>query len=120
MEGIEDEVCLKDIPEDFPKLVWAAGAVSGTQQKLLLTTYRGKYYPQGSTPLDRYRRWLICEDLAQQLSKAAMASKLGKRAHMNEEEILVQYLPRLCEKNWGTESEMEWVVNRAGVILGWR
>ena len=119
MVEVITEVRIEDVPDDFPRVA-RLGAVAGAQPKLLMTQYEGKFYELGLSPPEVYERWLNCEDLAQQLSQAAMPSKLGKRAHMTEEEILAQYVPRLKAQGWGAPEEMEWVANRAGVILGWR
>ncbi|MBI3729925.1 MAG: hypothetical protein HY254_16555 [Burkholderiales bacterium] len=70
-------------------------AISGAQAKLLLTEYDGKFYAPGTTPPEQFQRWDICEDLARQFSEKSLESKAGKRAHMSETEILLQYYARL-------------------------
>ena len=107
------------IPPDFPRPTHL-GAVSGTKLKMLLVRFEGKFYIPGCTPPELYRRWDTCEDLAQQLSKAALTSKQGKRADMTETEILAQYLPRLLQTGWGSPEEMQWIIKRTAAILEWQ
>lgn len=106
------------IPADFPRPE-IVGAVSGFQPKLLLTTYRGKFYTAGCTPPELYNRLDRCEHLAQQLAVKALESKHGKRAAMLETEILDQYLPRLIATKWTSEPEARFVIRRAAQILDW-
>lgn len=110
---------IEDVPNDFPRVA-RSGPASAAAQKLLIALYEDKPYAPGLTPLEIYLRWHKCENFAQTLSQVAMASKRGKRAHMTEEEILEQYIPRLKAEGFGAPEEMEWIVNRAGIILGWR
>lgn len=106
------------LPADFPRPVHL-GAVSGAQPKLLMTQYQGRFYVPGCTPPELLERWNICEDLAQQLAAKSLESKVGKRAHMTETEILAQYLPRLIATNWTSEAEARWVIRRTGELLKW-
>ena len=106
-------------PPDFPRAD-IAGAVSGIQPKILLTEYKGRLYPSGDTPPERYQRWFMCEDLAQHLCVKSRESKAGKRSHMTEGEILDQYLERMLKQpDWGSPREMQWTIRRAAVLLGW-
>ena len=114
-----DETRMADIPPDFPRTE-RLGSVAGAQPKVLLTSYQGKMYRPGLTPPEVYDRWLFLEGTAQQLSMSAAESKRGKRAHMTEDEILDQYARRLKVHGIGTSEEMDWLVNRTGLILGWR
>lgn len=106
------------IPPDFPVRV-IAGAISGAQPKLLAVKFEGKYYALGSSPPERYERWLNCEDLAHQFVAKCRETKAGKRAEMPEIEILAQYLRRLLKMGWGSDSEMKWVIRRAASLLCW-
>lgn len=103
---------------DFPKPMHY-GAVSGMQPKSLMTEYNGRFYSPGCSPPELYERWVVCEDLAQQLSTKSRESKAGKRAHMTEVEILNQYLPRLIATRWTSEDEARWVIRRTAVLLNW-
>jgi hypothetical protein len=106
------------VPEDFPRLQ-IHSAVAGAQPKLALTAYDGKLYPPGGTPPEMFSRWEVCEDLAEQFVAKSTESKLGKRAHMLEVEILEQYCVRAMKTGWGSDDEMRWVIRRAAALLGW-
>ena len=109
-----------DVPVDFPR-IGIQGAIGGVQPKCLLVQYEGdgKYYRQGCTPPEIVDRWLFCEDLAQQLQAQCVVTKLGKRAHMPEVDILHQYVVRLQKTNWGATEEMHWVIRRVASIINW-
>ena len=109
-----------EVPADFPRIA-SRGAIGGIQPKCLLVQYEGdgKYYQQGCTPPDILERWLFCEDLAQQLQAQCLTTKLGKRAHMSEVDILDQYVDRLKQTNWGAPEEMHWVIRRVASIINW-
>lgn len=106
------------IAPDFPKLEHF-GAVPGTQVKLLVVQFEGKYYTPGDTPPERFRRWQNCEDLAQQFCAPSLNSKAGKRSHMSEEAIIDQYLERLIETGWVNIAEAHWTMCRTTQMLGW-
>ena len=106
------------IPSDFPHCA-TQGAVTGAQEKLLLSEFENKFYPPGCTPPELYERWEACEDLAQQFSQKSLESKAGKRSHMTEQEILKQYYDRLLQKRWAANDEIAWIIRRAASILGW-
>ncbi|SAK89745.1 hypothetical protein AWB78_04750 [Caballeronia calidae] len=61
----------KHLPADFPRTS-TQGAVSGAQPKLLLRKV-GDTYQSGPTDDEAYERFIVCEDLAEQL--AAYASR---------------------------------------------
>jgi hypothetical protein len=106
------------VPSDFPRPA-VLGAIGGVQPKLLMVRYEGKFYPPGCTPPELYARWDKCEDLARQLAEKSVESKLGKRAHMTEVEILDQYLRRLIGTRWTSEPEARWIIRRVATKLGW-
>jgi hypothetical protein len=106
------------IPADFPEPV-VHSSLAGFQPKLALATYEGRFYLPGGTPPELYRRWDICEDLAQQFLRKAAESKAGKRAHMSEVDILDQYCLRAMKMGWGSDDEMMWVFRRTSSLLGW-
>jgi hypothetical protein len=114
----DDETKFEQVPIDFPRPVHH-GAVSGAQPKLLLTSYKGRFYSPGCSPPELFQRWDACEDLARQLAEKSLESKAGKRSHMAEVEILDQYLPRLIATRWTSEPEARWVIRRAAAMLDW-
>ena len=117
-DGPSDTAGQYAVPADFPRPD-VASSVAGSQPKLALVGYQGKYYLPGGTPPERFARWDACEDLAQQFVPKCLESKSGKRAHMSETEILDQYLLRLMKTGWGSDNEMRWVIRRTAALLGW-
>jgi len=107
------------VPNDFPN-GGTSGAVAGVIPKVLLVEYLGRYYEPGTSPPERFERWEVCEDLAQQFRAKCLETKAGARAHMSECDILHQYLERLLKKtSWGSSDEMRWVIRRAAELLQW-
>jgi hypothetical protein len=106
------------VPLDFPRPLHL-GAVPGAQPKFLAVQYDGRFYSPGCTPPELYERWTVCEDLAQQLAEKSLESRLGKRSHMSEVEILDQYLLRLIATKWTSEAEASWTIRRTAAILSW-
>ncbi|GGC96672.1 hypothetical protein [Undibacterium terreum] len=107
------------VPSDFPIPAPASGTVGGFQAKVLMIEYKGKYYLKGSTPRDRWERWDVCEDMAQQLKEKCLESKAGKRAHLPEVDILDQYFDRLLKTNWTSPEEARWITQRIAGLLSW-
>ncbi|MBB6132647.1 hypothetical protein HD842_000758 [Massilia aurea] len=107
------------IPTDFPKTA-SIGAVPGNQPKFLASLYQGHFYEMGKTPPEVYSRWVICNDLVDQLVSKAFDSKEGKRSHMSEHEILEQYRTRLLATNWTSTAEAEWVITDVAKRLNWK
>lgn len=115
---VDDDIKFEQVPSEFPRPVHH-GAIGGAQAKVLMTSYKGRFYPPGCTPPELFRRWDASEDLARQLAEKSLESKAGKRADMSEVGILDQYLSRLIATNWRSEPEARWVIRRAAAILGW-
>ena len=106
------------VPMDFPAQPRSA-ALSGANPKFALVSYGGKYYEPGTAPPEVLSRWEVAEDLAHQFVERCRITEKGKYAHLSRREILQQYLDRLLQAGWGTDSDMRWVIRRAAVILGW-
>jgi len=113
-----DDVEFAKVPSDFPHPV-ALGAVPGTQPKLLVTSYQGKFFSPGCSPPELYDRWRTCEEIAQELLIKSRESKAGKRSHLSEVAILDQYLLRLVGTHWTSEAEARWVIRRVAQLLDW-
>lgn len=107
-----------DVPADFPRPA-VHSAVAGYQPKLALAAYRGRFYSPGGTPPEIFRRWQVCEGLAEQFVAKSRESKAGKRMHMSEEAILEQYCRRSMTMGWGSKDEMRWVFRRVAGLLTW-
>lgn len=114
----DDDPRYAQVPADFPRPVHL-GALPGTQPKLLVVKFNGRYYPPGCTPREIWDRWDVCEYLAQQFCEKSLGNKAGKRAHMSEVAILDQYLERLLKSGWGSDAEMRWVIRRAAELAHW-
>lgn len=114
----DDQRKYAEVPSDFPR-PQHLGAVPGSQPKLLMVKYDGRYYPSGCTPPELYDRWEACEDLIRQFVTASLETKAGKRAHMSEVDILDQYLNRLIDAKWTSEPEARWIFSQVASKLNW-
>ncbi len=100
-------------PVDFPRSE-TPGAVSGAQPKLLLTKV-GDRFVAGFTEDEIYRRWLVCEDLVQQI-----VTKTGKRMREGRINDLNDYVNKLqvwleaqVWEGWSvTSAEARWMRDR--------
>jgi hypothetical protein len=106
------------VPEDFPRPLHM-GAIGGAQPKFLTVKFQGRYYVPGATPPEIYERWILCSDLAEQLTEKSVESKAGKRSHMSEAEILEQYFIRLLHTKWTSEAEARWIITSVARKLNW-
>lgn len=109
---------LLTVPADFPKAS-VHSSVAGYQPKLALVSYEGGYYLPGGTPPELRSRWMVCGNLAQQFAAKSLESKSGKRARMEEVNILDQYCARAMTMGSGTDEEPKWVIRRSAAMLGW-
>lgn len=107
-----------NVPPDFPRGSFT-GALPGAQPKILANLYHGRYYEAGSSPPEVHERWSVCNDLANQLAVKAKESKIGKRSHMTELEILEHYHVRLLATKWTSAAEAMWVINQVAEQLEW-
>jgi len=114
----DDDAKFDQVPIDFPRPAHA-GAVSGAHTKLLMTSYRGRFYSPGCTPPELHARWDASEDLARQFAEKSLESKAGKRSHMSPVDILDQYLSRLIAAGWRSDAEARWVIRRTAALLDW-
>lgn len=106
------------VPVDFPRSS-ANYSIAGTQPKVALVEYEGKYYEPGCTPPELWETWTICEDLAHQFARKCLETKAGKRSAMSEPDILNQYYDRTLRLGWGTDEEIAWVFHRVAALLDW-
>lgn len=110
-----------EVPADYPYHSMH-GAVSGCQPKLLLTSStNGKFYAPGNTPHERWHDWQYSFKLASAMAQKCLESKVGKRAHMSEAEIILQYYLRAVKANgrYGTEEQLKWTFTQIARTLGW-
>ncbi|MDD1790148.1 DUF6088 family protein [Burkholderia gladioli] len=104
------------VPHDFP---WdtTPAALSGTQPKLAGRMIDGKFVA-GLTATERFERWNLCEDLAQQL--VAVARKdAAKHPQHSHDETLQRVRQGMERKGWVEVVEMDWLIKRLRIMLGW-
>lgn len=110
-----------EVPDDYP-LYQVRGAVSGYQPKLLLRrSSDGKLHTPGNAPDERWHDWQYSLSLAAAMVGKCLESKAGKRAHMTEEEIILQYYRRALASGgrYGTEDQLRWTFTKVAKTLAW-
>lgn len=118
---MSDEPNNTDVPDDYPRRAFH-GAVPGYQPKLLLSSAQdGKYYSPGNTPDERWEDWKYSETMVAAMVERCRATKAGERAHMTEEEIILQYYRRAlgADGRYGTEDQLKWTFRKVAEILNW-
>lgn len=107
---------LTDVPDDFPRDV-APASLSGAQPKLAGRLIDGKFVV-GQTAEERFERWDLCEDLAQQLVPKARAD--AAKYPSNSPAVTLQRMRNAMErKQWVTVVEMDWLIERLRKLLSW-
>jgi predicted YcjX-like family ATPase len=103
-------------PDDFP---WdtTPASLSGTQPKLAGRMIDGKFVV-GLTSEERYGRWAICEDLAQQLI-AVVHKDAAKFPEHSRDETLQRVRRGTQTKDWVSVVEMDWLIRRLRTLLDW-
>lgn len=109
---------ITEIPADFPRPV-QLGAVSGAQPKILVIAKHGRFLAPETKQSELKQRFDICEDLVHQLAVKSLESKAGKRAHLSEAEILLQYRMRLIATKWTSVEEAHWIIDKVASKIGW-
>ncbi|WP_061958298.1 hypothetical protein [Cupriavidus pauculus] len=110
------QVELNAVPENFPRLPIPA-VIPGAQPKIGVVLSNGTYYA-GQTPEERYERWDICEDLAQQLALVAKKDSAQHPEH-SPEQTLQRVRISVSKKEWVSEAEMDWLLKRIRTLLAW-
>jgi hypothetical protein len=107
---------MRNVPDDFPRDVTPA-SLPGAQPKLAARLIDGKFLV-GQTDEERFERWDVCEDLAQQL--VAKAQKDSERYPQHSREVTLQRIRRAIEgKGWVSVVEADWLVQRLRALLHW-
>lgn len=109
------------VPEDYPS-AFVPGAVSGAHPKLLLTSSSdGKLYSTGSAPEVRWHDWQYSKSMVSAMIDKCIESKVGKRSHLSESEIILQYYQRALKTNgrYGTKEQLQWTFTQVAATLGW-
>ncbi|MYM71636.1 hypothetical protein GTP56_05425 [Duganella sp. FT134W] len=108
-----------NIPDDFPRAPSLA-SLPGAQPKVSvrLDATSGKYV--GSSNADATgERYAVCIDLVEQLVAKCRRNRSTKYAELSEVQILERLLAQLLGTDWGSPSEMAWVIRKTAVDLGW-
>lgn len=106
------------VPDNFPRAS-LQGAVSGAQPKLLLRK-TGDVYRSAPTDTDVYERYIVCDDLAQQLASYA-SRKMAENGWSLQTTMLkieVGFLNKICSEIWEfSDAEIAWTIERTREIL---
>lgn len=105
---------IQDVPDDFPRVVIPA-VVTGAQPKVCVREMDGRYVG-GQTDEERFERWDICKDLAQQLLPVAQKDAAAHPGQSTEETLRRVRLS-MERKGWVSEAELDWLIRRLGVLL---
>ncbi|MEV4780123.1 hypothetical protein [Burkholderia sp. LMU1-1-1.1] len=116
---MSDDAKPMTIPDDFPRGAPVA-SLPGVQPKLaVIRDSQSGLYVEMRDSMESAAQYVICEDLAEQLSDKCRRNRASKYAHLSEREILEQLRNRLLKSGWGTTAEMEWTIRRTAEKLGW-
>jgi hypothetical protein len=111
-----DERLNAQVPADFPRDPTPA-LLSGTQPKLAGRWIDGRLIV-GLTAAERFERWDMCEDLAQQLVPKTL--KDAAKYPMHSHDVTLKRIRRAIEgKKWTERVETDWLMERLRVLLGW-
>ncbi|WP_434113367.1 hypothetical protein [Paraburkholderia caffeinilytica] len=107
---------INDVPEGFPRDKMPA-VVSGMQPKLGVVLHGGCYVV-GQTDEERYERWLICEDLVNQLAPVARKDAASHPQH-SPDQTLERARVAVERKGWISPDEQAWLAQRLRTVLRW-
>lgn len=112
-----EEKLSAQIPSNFPRDTTPA-SLAGSQPKLSLRKIAGKFVV-GLTAAERFERWDLCEDLAQQLVPKTL--KDASKYPQNSREATLRRMRRAIDgKRWLSVVETDWMMERLRVLLGWK
>ena len=98
------------VPADFPRKL-SSGCVSGTQPKILLVQSGGRF-TQGPSEEERAGRFLMCDDLVQQIVAHTRRKQL-ERLDLTLEQLLVEIDKKMRTKGWEVyPPEFDWIMGR--------
>jgi hypothetical protein len=107
---------IKTVPDDFPRDVTPA-SLAGSTPKLAGRWIDGRLVV-GLTAEERYIRWDMCEDLAQQL--VAKTLKDAAKFPQNSHDVTLRRMRRAIEpKGWVSVVEADWLMARLRILLDW-
>lgn len=109
---------MQKAPEDFPRQ-HAPGSASGAQPKLLVVKVDARFISAVDEE-EIYRRWLVCEDLVQQLVvKTVKRMREGRVANLDDYvNKLQQWLEAQEWEGWkATWLEARWMRDRIKALV---
>jgi hypothetical protein len=107
---------IKPVPEDCPRDV-TPSSLAGAHPKLAGRLIDGKFVV-GLTEEERFERWDICEDLAQQL--VGVARREASKYPENTRDVTLERVRRGIEgKQWTSLVETDWLMVRLRSLLEW-
>lgn len=111
-----DERLNSQVPDDYPRDTTPA-LLSGTQPKLSGRWIDGRPVV-GLTAEERFIRWDMCEDLAQQFIRKTLEEAAKYPQHSRD--VTLNQMRRPVEgKRWTSVVETDWLVARLRILLGW-
>jgi hypothetical protein len=111
-----DERLSSQVPADFP---WdpTPALLSGSQPKLAGRWIDGRLIV-GLTAEERWVRWDMCEDLAQQLVPKTLKDAAEYPEHSHG--VTLRRIRRaIANKRWTERVETDWLMQRLRALLGW-
>lgn len=111
-----DRSIYSGIPADFP-IAAIPSALSGAHPKMSLIEEDGKFYAPGTSPSEVATAFEVCEDLVVQMvpyCERKLAAFQG-----DQEATLRAVFRSLLSKNWCTDLQSEWIVQKTAERLGW-
>ncbi|MDR8397127.1 MULTISPECIES: DUF2442 domain-containing protein [Paraburkholderia] len=111
-----EETLSLQVPNDFPWETTPA-SLAGAQPKLAVRSIGGRFVV-GLTAAERFERWDMCEDLAQQLVPKTL--KDAAKYPENSREVTLRRMKRAIEgKQWTSVVETDWLLERLRTLLNW-
>lgn len=107
MSEIDDDEFLK-VPVSFPRPDYPV-TIPGTQPKLMMEKYKGRFYVVGCTPPEIYERWTTCLEYVADLTGKAHEAKVAKIVGLSEEKIVGNYLDAFFEAGLLSRPEAQWI-----------
>jgi hypothetical protein len=112
-----------EVPDDFPHRP-AMTSLPGTQLKVSVTKFEGRYYAVGNSPPERLERYCYCLGLASWFAEKCVRNEHGKYEGLTRAQIIEQYHTRLqamrnVQFHDLSEAEVTWIMCRCAEILGW-
>jgi len=111
-----EETLSSQVPNEFPWETTPA-SLAGAQPKLAVRSIGGRFVV-GLTAAERFERWDMCEDVAQQLVPKTLKDAAKYPEHSRD--VTLSRIRRAIEgKRWTSVVETDWLMARLRALLGW-